>query len=59
MKQRDLINALLAAGFKRDRKGDHLIYVKPGCRPISVPDHREVNEMLARKILKDAGIDWP
>lgn len=58
MKQRDLIKQLLEAGYQFERKGRHLIYAKPGGRVIEVPDHREVNEMLARQILKDAGIKF-
>ena len=58
MKQRDLVRLLLDAGYQFKRKGDHLIYAKPGCDPVQIPDHREVHEMLARQILKDAGIKY-
>ena len=56
MKRRDLIKRLEAAGYKLDRNGDHSIYEKPGCRPVQVPKHRELNEFTAQKILKDAGL---
>jgi len=56
VKQRDLIKKLEAVGYKLDRTGDHAIYEKEGCRPVQVPNHREIKEILAKKILKDAGI---
>ncbi|MDR0326420.1 MAG: type II toxin-antitoxin system HicA family toxin [Oscillospiraceae bacterium] len=56
MKQRDLIKKLEAGGYRLDRKGDHLIYEKKGSRPVQVPDHREIKEVLAKKILRDAGL---
>ena len=56
MKQRDLIKRLTDAGYKLVRKGDHLIFEKPGCRPVQVPDHREINENTANAILKAAGL---
>ena len=56
MKRRDLIKKLEAAGYKLDRKGDHLIYEKPGSRSVQVPNHREINEYTAKAILKVAGI---
>jgi len=56
MKRRDLIRKLEKAGYVLDRIGDHSIYEKPGCRPVQVPNHREVKEMLAEKIMKNAGI---
>jgi len=57
LKQRDLIRKLLAAGYRKDRDGDHEIYEKKGCRPVQVPNHREINENTAKAILKDAGIE--
>ena len=56
MKRRALIKRLEAAGYKLDRNGDHSIYEKPGSRPVQVPNHRELNEFTAQKILKDAGL---
>ena len=56
MKRRDLIKKLEAAGYKLDRTGDHAIYEKKGCRPVQVPKHREIKEILAKKILNNAGI---
>ena len=57
MKRRDLVNELEKAGYQLDRnKGGHAIYEKKGSPPIQVPNHREINEKLAKKILKDAGL---
>lgn len=56
MKKRDLIRKLEAAGYTLNRKGDHLIYEKPGSPPVQVPDHRELNEYTAKAILKVAGL---
>ena len=56
MKQRDLIRKLQEAGYEWLRDdGGHTIYAKPGCRSIPVPRHREINENLARSILKQIG----
>jgi len=57
VKRRDLVKKLNAAGYHENRNdGGHAIFEKQGCRPVQVPNHREVKEVLARKILRDAGI---
>jgi len=56
VKRKDLIKKLEAAGYRLDRTGDHLIYEKPGSRPVQVPNHREISEYTAKAILKTAGI---
>ena len=56
MKRRDLIKKLQQAGYKLDRTNDHATYEKPGSRPVQVPNHREINERTANRILKDAGL---
>lgn len=57
MKHRDLIKTLEKAGYRMARdSGDHSIYEKPGCRPVQVPRHREVNENTAKTILRAAGL---
>lgn len=56
MKRRDLIKKLEAAGYKMERNGDHSIYEKEGCRPLQVPNHREINDNAAKAILKVAGL---
>jgi len=56
MKRRDLVKRLEEAGYRLDRTGDHSIYEKEGSRPVQVPNHREIIDILANKILKDAGL---
>lgn len=56
MKRRDLIKKLEAAGYRMERNGDHTIYEKEGCRPLQVPNHREINDNTAKAILKVAGL---
>lgn len=56
MKKRDLIKKLTEAGYTRDRTNDHITFEKKNCRPVQVPNHREIDEGLAKKILKDAGL---
>ena len=56
MKRRDLIRKLEKAGYRRDRKSDHIIYEKEGCRSVQVPHKREVNEITAKSILRQAGL---
>jgi predicted RNA binding protein YcfA (HicA-like mRNA interferase family) len=55
MKRRDLVAAVEAAGARLLRSGGkHDIYHNPktgSTQPI--PRHREINELLARKILRD------
>jgi predicted RNA binding protein YcfA (HicA-like mRNA interferase family) len=47
----------MAAGYQEDRNyGGHAIFEKNGCRPVQVPNHRELNENTARAILKAAGL---
>lgn len=56
MKQRDLIKKLENAGFKLARHGhDHDIY-KRGDDEEQIPRHKEINEILARKILRKWGL---
>lgn len=57
MKRRDLIKKLETVGYRKERDtGDHTVYEKPGCRPIPIPRHREVNEQTAKGILRSAGL---
>ena len=56
MKRRDLIKRLEAAGFRFDRHGGkHDIY-KRGRDEEQVPRHTEINEMLAKAILRKWGL---
>jgi predicted RNA binding protein YcfA (HicA-like mRNA interferase family) len=56
MKRRDLVKKLTDSGYKHVRTGDHEIYEKKGSRPVQVPNHREIKEELAKRILRDAGL---
>lgn len=52
MKRRELVKKLEEAGFVFERHGaNHDIYVR-GDEEEKVPRHRELNELLARSILK-------
>ena len=56
MKQRDLIKKLESVGFKFERHGgNHDIY-RRGSDIEKVPRHKEINEMLAKAILRKWGI---
>ncbi len=48
---------LKEAGYRQVRVGSHAIFERPGSRPVQVPNHRELNEQIAKQILKVAGID--
>lgn len=55
MKRERLISALVKAGFVLVGGTRHDKFRKDSVT-VMVPRHTEINEMLARKILKDAGI---
>ena len=56
MKQKDLIKKLKAGGFVFDRHGgNHDIYIK-GNKFESVLRHKEVDERLAKEILRRNGL---
>lgn len=56
MKQRDLVKKLEKAGFKLARHGgDHDIY-KRNSDEEQIPRHREIDERLARAILRKWGL---
>lgn len=56
MKQRELINKLEAAGFEFSRHGgNHDVYVR-GSDIEQIPRHKEINEMLAKAILRKWGL---
>ena len=56
MKYRDLVKKLQRIGFEFDRhSGNHDIY-KRGDEEEQIPRHREINERLARAILKKWGL---
>lgn len=56
MKQRDLIKQLEGAGFEFERHGgNHDIY-RRGSDIEKIPRHKEINERLAKAILKKWGL---
>ena len=57
MKRRDILKKLQSAGYSVIRDdGSHTNLWKPGSRVIQVPRHREITEITAKQILKDAGL---
>lgn len=58
MKKTALERKLKKAGYVLKRHGaNHDVWTKDG-EDIPVPRHSEIKEFLARKILKDAGINY-
>ena len=57
MKHRELIKRMEKAGFKLDRHGGNHDVYKRGYDEEQIPRHREINEMLAKAILKKWGIE--
>lgn len=59
MKHRDLIKILSENGCERLRHGaKHDIYHNPKTgKSQPVPRHKEINELLAKKIIKDLSTD--
>ncbi len=56
MKRRELVNKLISAGFFFERHGgNHDIY-RRGSDIEKVPRHKEINEMLAKAILRKWGL---
>ena len=56
MKRRDLVKKLEKAGFVLDRHGSsHDVYIR-GSDEEEIPRHREINELLAKAILKKWGL---
>lgn len=56
MKQRELIKKLEAAGFEFSRHGGNQdVYVR-GSDIEQIPRHKEINEMLAKAILRKWGL---
>ena len=57
MKQRDLIQRLESIGFQFERHGgNHDIY-RRNHEVVQIPRHKEINERLARAILKKWGLE--
>lgn len=56
MKRKFLIHKLKAAGFQCEEGGEHTKILRDGKLITTVPRHREVLDLLAKKILKDTGL---
>jgi mRNA interferase HicA len=61
MKRRDLIRHLESHGCELLREGGrHSWWHNPSQnRRSAIPRHREINELLARKICRDLGVEGP
>jgi mRNA interferase HicA len=61
LKRRDLVQHLEAHGCELLREGaNHSVYINRSVRKVStVPRHREINELLARKICRDLEVPAP
>ena len=56
MKRKELIKLLVQGGFQFERHGgSHDVYIRNSERE-EIPRHREINERLARAILKRRGL---
>ncbi|WP_165171794.1 type II toxin-antitoxin system HicA family toxin [Adlercreutzia sp. ZJ242] len=55
VKRRDLVRELTEAGFVSRGGRNHEVFVKPGYRTV-VPYHRELREVTAGEIRKQAGL---
>ena len=56
MKQRDLIKELLKMGFRFERHGGNYDIYRRGSEIEKIPRHKEINEQLAKTILRKWGI---
>jgi len=61
LKRRELIRHLETNGCQELREGGrHTVFVNPRQKKVSsVPRHKEINEILARKICRDLEIPQP
>lgn len=56
MKQRDLLNLFYKKGWWVAREGGSHIVLTNGTQVESIPRHREVNEKLAKALVKRRGL---
>lgn len=57
-KKRDFVDLLLLNGFKPCRTAKHEVFTRDGCdRPITIPKTKEINPIIAQKIIKNYKID--
>ena len=57
MKQRDLVKKLKKIGFRFERHGGNHDVYRRGSDIEEIPRHKELNESLAKAILRKWGID--
>ncbi len=57
MKQRDLVKKLKQNGFRFERHGGNHDVYRRGSDIEEIPRHKELNESLAKAILRKWGID--
>ncbi|MBE0415640.1 MAG: type II toxin-antitoxin system HicA family toxin [Dehalococcoidia bacterium] len=55
---REAVRAFERAGWEvKRRRGSHIILTKPGSwASLSIPDHRELDRGLLRKLIRQAGL---
>jgi mRNA interferase HicA len=59
MKRTELIRLLTENGWQFEREGGrHTVYVKDG-KTEEIPRHREINERLAKSVIKRNGLNKP
>ena len=56
MKQKDLIKLLEKNGWWKEREGGNNIIYTNGKESETIPRHRELNELLAKTIIKRRGL---
>lgn len=56
MLYRDLVKLLEENGWYIKRQGGNHVLYTDGDRTMPIPRHKEINERLARKIIKDLGL---
>jgi predicted RNA binding protein YcfA (HicA-like mRNA interferase family) len=56
-KTNDFLKYIEGLGYKLDRKGSHLVYIKSNCKPLFIPDHKDLSMgvcgSLAKIIMED------
>lgn len=54
---REAASAFERLGYEfRRMEGSHMIYKAPSKRPLTIPDHKEFDIGLLRRLVRDAGI---
>ena len=54
MKTKDFCRIIESVGFVLVRSSDHIVYSN-GQRNVAVPHQKEINRMMARRLLKEIG----